>query len=114
MFYKDKKTKVGLIVTMSLDTTWPDSIVNKVEGYLPLAKKTIEKTGSKVYDCGKIARTGIEMTEQGEMLRREGIHVLVIYVGTWTYSSTSVMAALKAGVPVIVWANDSLETFGIV
>src|SRR5665811_1656684 len=54
------------------------------------------------------------MTEQGEMLRREGIHVLVIYVVTWTYSSTSVMAALKAGVPVIVWANDSLETFGIV
>ncbi|MHB1254314.1 MAG: hypothetical protein ACYCZ1_09130 [Candidatus Humimicrobiaceae bacterium] len=70
MFYKDKKTKVGLIVTMSLDTTWPDSIVNKVKSYLPLAKKVLEKTGSLVYECGEIARTSEEMKEQAEKLRR--------------------------------------------
>ncbi|MHB1347491.1 MAG: L-fucose/L-arabinose isomerase family protein [Candidatus Humimicrobiaceae bacterium] len=114
MFYKDKKTKVGLIVTMSLDTTWPDSIVNKVKSYLPLAKEVIEKTGSVVYGFDDIARTPEEMRDQAEKLRRENINVLVIYVGTWTYSSTAVMAAMKADVPVIVWANDSLETFGIV
>ncbi|MCX6383722.1 MAG: hypothetical protein NTV16_04455 [Actinobacteria bacterium] len=114
MFYKDKKTKVGLIVTMSLDTTWPDSVINKVKSYLPLAKKTLEKTGALVFECGEIARTAKEMSEQGEKLRREGINALVIYVGTWTYSSTSIMAAIKADVPVIVWANDSLDTFGIV
>lgn len=114
MFYKDKQIKVGLIVTMSPDETWPDSFVNRVKSYLPKAKQTLEKIGNRVICCGEIARTNKEMTEQGEILRREGIHVLVLYVGTWTYSSTAVMASFKAGVPVIVWANSNIETFGIV
>jgi L-fucose/D-arabinose isomerase len=114
MIYKDKKTKVGLIVTMSLDTTWPDTIVNKVAEYLPMAREAIKKTGAQVYDMGKMARTNAEMIRQGEELRRKGIHVLVVCVGTWTYSSTTVMAAIKADVPVIVWAASSIETFGIV
>jgi len=114
MFYKDKKTRVGLIVTMSLDTTWPDSIVSKVSAYLPRAREALEKIGVEVYDLGKIARTNQEMTSQGEQLRAKGIHALVVYVGTWTYSSTTVMAAVKSDVPVIVWASASVETFGIV
>lgn len=114
MFYKDKKTKVGLVVTMSLDKTWPDSIVNRVKSYLPSAREALKKIGLEVYDCGEIARDPQEMIEQGEKLRREGIHALVIYVGTWTYSNTSVMAAVKANIPVVVWANSSIETFGIV
>ena len=68
----------------------------------------------KVVDCGAIARTGQQMTEQAEQLRRQAIHALVIYVGTWTYSNTSVMAAMRADVPVVVWASSRLETFGIV
>jgi len=114
MFYKNKDTRIGLIVTMSLDTTWPDSIVRKVKAYLPEARKALETAGVKVFDCGGIARTNKEMKEQGEKLRQEGIHALVLYVGTWTYSSTSVMAAINADVPVIVWASSSVETFGIV
>lgn len=114
MFYKDKATRVGLIVTMSLDTTWPDSIVNKVSAYLPQAKKTLEGIGVEVFEMGKIARTNEEMNAQGAELRSKGIHALIIYVGTWTYSSTTVMAAIKSDVPVIVWAASSVETFGIV
>lgn len=114
MFYKDKKTKVGLIVTMSLDQTWPDIIVNRVKSYLPKARETLESVGYEVVDCGEIARTNEQMIKHGEKLRQKGIHLLVIYVGTWTYSSTAVMAAVKADVPVIVWANSNVETFGIV
>jgi L-fucose isomerase len=114
MFYNDKSTKVGLIVTMSPDETWPESFVNRVKSYLPKARQTLSGLGFKVVDCGKIARTGPDMTAQGEQLRREGIHALVIYVGTWTYSSTSVMASMRARVPVVVWANSDIETFGIV
>jgi L-fucose isomerase len=88
--------------------------VNRVKTYLPKARKSLEKIGMKVIDCGKIARKSSEMTLQGETLRREGVHVLVIYVGTWTYSSTAVMASFKADVPVVVWANADVETFGIV
>ena len=114
MFYKDKKTKVGLIVTMSLDETWPESFVKRVEGYLPKSREAIRKLGFEVFDCGDIARTPEKMTEHGEELRSKGVHVLVIYVGTWTYSSTAIMAAMKADVPVIVWADSSIQTFGIV
>ncbi len=114
MFYKDKSTNVGLIVTMSLDDTWPDTFVNRVKSYIPQARNTLKKLGFKVFDRGEIARTVKQMTSQSEELRREGIHVLIIYVGTWTYSNTAVMAALKADVPVIVWANSNVETFGIV
>ena len=104
MFYKDKTTKVGLIVTMSLDETWPDSFVERVKSYLPRARDTLKSQGFEVKDCGTIARTPAQMTGQGEKLRREGIHVLIIYVGTWTYSATTVMAAIKADVPVIIWS----------
>jgi L-fucose/D-arabinose isomerase len=114
LFYKDKSTKVGLIVTMSLDETWPDSIVNRVKSYLPQAKDTLKGLGFEVADCGTIARTPSQMSQQGEELRREGIHALVIYVGTWTYSNTAVMAAIKADVPVIIWSDAHIETFGIV
>jgi L-fucose isomerase len=99
---------------MSQDTTWPDSFVDKVTSYLPEVRKAIESQGMKVVDCGGIARTAQQMTTHGEMLRREGVHVLVIYVGTWTYSNTAVMASIKADVPVVVWANSNIETFGIV
>jgi len=114
MFYKDKKTRVGLIVTMSLDETWPDSFVERVKSYLPKARKSLKGLGFEVEDTGEIARTASQMGAQGEALRRKNIHALVIYVGTWTYSSTAVIASMKADVPVIVWANSDIETFGIV
>ena len=114
MLGRDKTTRIGLIVTMSQDETWPDSIVNRVKAYLPEIRGAIEGLGMKVVDCGAIARTGQQMTEQAEQLRRAAIHALVIYVGTWTYSNTAVMAALRADVPVVVWASSRLETFGIV
>lgn len=114
MIYKDKSTRIGLIVTMSQDTTWPDGIVNRVKAYLPEVRAAIQGLGVKVVDCGEIARSARQMTDQGEKLRRQGVHALVIYVGTWTYSNTAVMASLQTDVPVIVWANANVETFGIV
>ncbi|MDD5708651.1 MAG: L-fucose/L-arabinose isomerase family protein [Kiritimatiellae bacterium] len=114
MIAKDKSTRIGLIVTMSQDETWPDSIVNRVKNYLPAVREAVSGLGAQVCDCGEIARTAQAMTAQGESLRRERIHALVIYVGTWTYSNTAVMASIKADVPVIVWANANVETFGIV
>lgn len=112
--YKDKSTRVGLIVTMSPDETWPDTFVNRVKSYLPDVRAAVRSLGVQVVDCGEIARTAQAMTTQGETLRREGVHALIIYVGTWTYSNTAVMASMKADVPVIVWANSDVETFGIV
>lgn len=108
------KPKVGLIVTMSQDTTWPQDTVDYVESCLPKARKTLNKMGMDVIDCGKIARTNAQMTKQGGQLRQKGIEVLVIYVGCWTYCNTGVSAAVEADVPVVVWSDATLGRIGIV
>jgi len=114
MFYKNKKTRVGLIITMSQDNTWPQDFVDIVKSYLPKARKTLQDMGFEVFDCGELARTSDEMKKQGEDLRGKGIHALVVYVGSWTYANNTVTAAINADVPVVVWANSNVETFGIV
>ena len=114
MIYKDKSTRVGLIVTMSPDEMWPDSFVNRVKSYLPQVREAVKGLGVQVFDCGEIARTAEAMTAQAESPRRQQIHVLIIYVGTWTYSNTAVMAAVRTDVPVVIWADPNVETFGIV
>jgi hypothetical protein len=43
LFYKDKKTKVGLIVTMSPNEKFPNSAVNRIKEYLPKAKEALNK-----------------------------------------------------------------------
>jgi L-fucose isomerase len=99
---------------MSPDETWPDVFVNRVKAYLPEVREAVRGLGVQVLDCGEIARTAETMVAQAESLRRQQIHILIIYVGTWTYSNTAVIAAIRANVPVIVWANSNIETFGIV
>ena len=91
LFYKNKKTRVGLIVTMSLDETWPDTFVDRVKSYLPKAREALKKLDFEVFDEGEIARTAKQMASHGEELRRKNIHVLVIFqviyhflrVGVW-------------------------------
>src|SRR3989304_3277162 len=111
---KSVEPKVGLITTMSPDKTWPKDWVSRVEGFHKKAKDSIVRIGMAVLDCGKIARTDKEMTFQGNKLKQMGAEVLVIYVGTWTYSNTAVSAALAAGVPTVIWADSTLGMFGIV
>jgi len=108
------RPKVGLITTMSLDTTWPEEWVVAVGEMHKQAKACLAGIGMEVLECGGIARTNQEMTSQGNQIRQMGAEVLVIYTGTWTYSSTTVSAALAAGVPTIVWADATVGRFGIV
>ncbi|HDY65048.1 MAG TPA: hypothetical protein ENH84_02290 [Phycisphaerae bacterium] len=108
------KPKVGLITTMSPDSTWPDEWVVDVGEMHKQAKACLAEIGMEVLECGEIARTNKEMTAQGNQVRQMGAEVLIIYTGTWTYSSTAVSAALAADVPTIVWADATPGRFGIV
>ena len=109
-----KSPKTGLITTMSPDKTWPKEIIDRVGRFHSEVKETLSEIGLKVIDCKEIARTNQEMTSQGRELRLKGAEVLVIYVGTWTYSNTAVSAAMEAEVPVIVWADAHPGMCGIV
>jgi L-fucose isomerase len=48
------------------------------------------------------------------LLREQGIHVLVLYVGMWSYGSTAVAAASAAGVPAVVLTDTDVQYVGIV
>lgn len=109
------KTKVGLIATASPEETNPQGYAirsGRAEKNIKKAEESLKKLGFEIYSSGKIGRTNTQMAHQGEELRKKGIHVLVLYVGSWAYSSNSVIAARKAGVPVIVWADTHLDSGG--
>ena len=106
--------RVGLITTMSLDTTWPEEFVRYACDIHVKGREMLEGLGYEVVARGGIARTNAEMAEQGQYVRAEHGEVLVLQVATWTYSNTAVSAALAADVPVIVWSNASGGKFGIV
>jgi len=106
--------RVGLITTMSLDTTWPESFVRYAGEIHRQAHELFRGLGYEVVAQDGIARTNAEMTAQGEHLRAQHAEVLVLQVATWTYSNTAISAALASDVPVIVWSNATPGRFGIV
>lgn len=109
------KPKVGLVTTMSPDSTWPNKVVNKVQEDHRKAKSALEGMGMEVVTASDgISRANEEMTRHGRILRAEEVEVLVLYVGTWTYSNIAVNLARIAGVPVIVWTYSGPGNVGLV
>ncbi|MCX6089374.1 MAG: L-fucose/L-arabinose isomerase family protein [Candidatus Atribacteria bacterium] len=109
------RIKMGFITTMSEDETWPQAIVDEFTGKHREAKKVLESLGWEVVAASThVGRTFSEMGEQARSLREKGVHVLVLLVPDWTYSSHSVTAGLNIGVPVLVWSDDSPGHSGIV
>ncbi len=109
------KPKIGLITTMSPDSTWPDRIVHKVRQDHQKAKLALESIGMEVITASNgISRTNQEMTRHGKILRAKEVEALVIYVGTWTYSNIAVNLARIVGVPVIVWTYSGPGNVGLV
>lgn len=113
MMAKNHK-KVGLISTMSLDSTWSPDVIKRVSDSHSVVKKAIENLGFEVLDDGALHRTYQEMINAGKNLRAKGINALVIYVGTWTYANCVGAAALEAGIPVIVLPDAVPGTCGMV
>lgn len=106
--------RVGLITTMSQDSTWPQPIVDHANTIHQKAHRMLLAQGYKVIAGEGIARTNTEMTQQGNSLSAQGAELLVLQVSTWTYANTSISAALAVDVPVIVWSDDSPGSYGIV
>ena len=106
---------VGLITTMSLDTTWPDAVVSKVTEDHVRAGKALEDLGFRLLVPNKgLSRTKEDMIRDGNALRAGGAETVVIYVGTWTYSSVTVELADIVRLPILVWTNSGPGNLGIV
>jgi L-fucose isomerase len=109
------KAKVGLITTMSLDKTWPEAVVRKVEDDHRRARKALEEMGFRVVVPNQgLSRSKEEMVRDGNALRAEGVETTVVYVGTWTYSSVTVELADVVRTPVLIWTNSGPGNLGIV
>ena len=109
------KPKVGLITTMSWNTSWPDSMVDAVKRGHITARSALEGIGMEVVEAtGSIARTDRELSEHAKELWNKGAEVFCVYVGCWTESSSTVNAACLVNLPVIVWADATPGQIGIV
>ncbi len=106
--------RVGLITTMSQDTTWPQAIVDHACAIHAKAINMLKDMGCEVVTKQGISRTNDEMKCQGEELRAQHAEVLILQVATWTYANTSITASLSADLPVIVWSDASPGSYGIV
>jgi len=105
---------IGLISTMSPDQTWAPEVLDRVAATHAVVKGTLESLGFEVLDEGPLHRSFSEMAEAGKRLGCRGIKALVVYVGTWTYANAAAAAALEAKVPVVIWADATPGTCGLV
>lgn len=109
------KALVGLITTRSQDTTWPETVVRKVEQDHLEARKALEALGFRVIAPNPgLSRTKGDMIRDGNALKEGGVETVVIYVGTWTYSSVAVQLAETVNLPVLIWTNSGRGNIGIV
>lgn len=109
------KVKVGLITTMSEDKTWPQKFIKEFTQKHREVEKSIKGLGFELIIASTcLGRDFSKMIEQAKTLREKEVDVLVIFIPGWTYSSSSVAAALNIGVPVLIWADDSPRQNGIV
>ncbi len=107
--------RVGLISTMSEDETWPQAFVDEFTKKHHKAEKGLKSLGFEVITASaQLGRKFQQMVEQAKIVRERDVHVLVLFIPDWTYSSHSAAAGLNAGVPVLVWADDSPGHSGIV
>ena len=107
--------KLGLITTMSPDTTWPEVVVRKVEDDHRKARKALEQLGFYVVAPNeKLSRSKEEMVRDGNALRAAGAEATVVYVGTWTYSNVTVELADVVRSPILIWTNSGPGNLGIV
>ncbi len=107
--------KIGLITTMSLDTTWPQAVVEKVQADHEKAGAALTTIGLEVVKgMGNISRTKQEMIEAGKKLRNSDVEAVVVYVGTWTYSNITVELSELVDVPILIWTDSGDGNIGIV
>jgi L-fucose/D-arabinose isomerase len=108
--------KIGLISTLSpeLHDTWGETMQPRARDRLARARVLLESLGAEVVDPGELTTDHNTAARHGRFLREQGVQVLVIYVGMWTYGSAAVAAASECGVPAIVWSDTQVQYVGIV
>jgi L-arabinose isomerase len=98
----DPKLRIGLL-GLGLDVYWPqfDGLKQRLENYLQVVQHRIEGKERAVVPLGLVDST-TKAIEAGHACRMQDIDILLIYVTTYTLSSTVLPVIQRAKVPVIL------------
>jgi len=94
--------KVGLF-GVGLDTYWPqfEGLLERLEGYqLQIATK-MESFGAEVVNVG-LVDSPVVAREKAEVLKKEDVDILFLYISTYALSSTVLPVVQKVKCPVVI------------
>ena len=99
---KNSKTNIGL-VGLGLDTYWPqfEGLYERLCGYQEEIATKMSRPDIQVVNAG-IADNPVKAIETAEMLQKQDISILFIFISTYALSSTVLPLAQRLKVPVIL------------
>lgn len=94
--------KVGLY-GIGLDTYWPQfrGLKDRLAGYQRRICARLNRPGVEVVDAG-LVDSPVAAREAGDLLKRQDVELIFLYVSTYALSSTVLPVVQKARVPVVV------------
>jgi L-arabinose isomerase len=94
--------KVGLF-GIGLDTYWPqfDGLLDRLEGYQKEIAAKMKDFGAEVINVG-LVDSPVVAREKAEVLKKEDVDILFLYVSTYALSSTVLPVVQKVKCPIII------------
>lgn len=94
--------KVGLF-GIGLDTYWPqfEGLLERLEGYQQEIAAKMEGFGAKVVNVG-LVDSPVVAREKAEVLKKEDVDILFLYVSTYALSSTVLPVVQKVKCPIVI------------
>ncbi len=94
--------KVGLF-GIGLDTYWPqfEGLLERLEGYQQQIATKMESFGAEVVNVGLID-SPVVAREKAEVLKKEDVDILFLYISTYALSSTVLPVVQKVKCPVVI------------
>lgn len=94
--------KVGLF-GIGLDTYWPqfEDLLERLEGYQKQVADKMESFGAEVVNVG-LVDSPIKAREQAQVLKKEDVDILFLYVSTYALSSTVLPVVQKLKCPIVI------------
>ncbi|WP_397445723.1 hypothetical protein [Polaribacter sp. R77954] len=94
--------KVGLF-GIGLDTYWPqfEGLLERLEGYQQEIATKMESFGAEVVNVG-LVDSPVVAREKAEVLKKEDVDILFLYISTYALSSTVLPVVQKVKCPIII------------
>jgi L-arabinose isomerase len=94
--------KVGLF-GIGLDTYWPqfEGLLERLEGYQQEIATKMESFGAEVVNVG-LVDSPVVAREKAEVLKKEDVDILFLYISTYALSSTVLPVVQKVKCPVVI------------